>query len=69
MKPTFLAACISLFKTLKCHMPLDGVTSKSANNVLCLSLRDIIQISPHYVHKFRSLAVTTPPLQMKYSIL
>ena len=40
-KATFLAACISWYKTLKCHViqtaPLGGVTSTPANNVLCLS--------------------------------
>ena len=33
-------------------------------------LRDVIHVMPQrYVQEFRSLAVPTPPLQMKYFIL
>ena len=31
-------------------------------------LRDVIHVSPSYVQDFRSLAVPTPPLQIKYFI-
>ena len=58
-----LAACISRYKTLKCHViwiaPLGGATLKPANNVRLL---DVI----HVCLEFRSLAVSTPPLQMKH---
>ena len=50
--------------------PLGEVMSMSANNLLCLHLRDIIHVSSQrYVREFRSLAVPTPPLQIQYSVL
>ena len=54
--------------------PLGGVTSTSANDVLCSSTftqrhsRMATMATAVYIHTFRSLAVPTPPFQIKYFI-